>query len=259
MSLYKISEMISTGQLKGEELVWSKGWEKWIPLRDVEIFSAVFEKLNSQEPTASVLDEEEERAPLEKNALDSSTAPKAWMRFWARFLDYTWYLLILGFLVSLFAPHEVLLQHFAQSPGAQILVNVFVFLLFVPIEAYMLARFGKTPGKAFLGIRMQSELGGLPTFKQALYRSLTVCIRGVFFWIPIVSIFVMMLSRFRLIQMGQTIWDEEAKTFLVQENVPSWRIGGLIFIVILLLVLFVYSSFMTQQLLEQWSTSEQKN
>lgn len=54
-------------------------------------------------------------------------------------------------------------------------------IIWIPIEAAMIARWGTTPGKALLGIRVLQQTGGYPTYAQAVGRSVGVWVLGLTF------------------------------------------------------------------------------
>src|SRR5437667_8868679 len=84
---FQIIEGIREGRLQGDELVWRVGLQDWQPLRAVtefESFWPLSEEMRLQAEHARML----ARAELDR--------PRPWLRFWARMLDYFWFMLVLG-------------------------------------------------------------------------------------------------------------------------------------------------------------------
>lgn len=105
-----------------------------------------------------------------------------WRRFFARTLDYA----LLNALVSFVM---VVVLRVRPLPGdfVDALIVIGSAALFVPIEAFLLSRWGTTPGKLAMGIRLESIQGGNLGFQAALDRSLLVYQAGMGFRIPVVE------------------------------------------------------------------------
>jgi uncharacterized RDD family membrane protein YckC len=212
---FHIIEGIRDERLKGDELVWRLGMEEWRPLRtmqEFEDFWPVSEDTRLQAEAARNL----ARAELDR--------PRPWMRFWARVLDYMWFSLTLVLVVGSWLPamppprnmpllEQLLLESLALLP----------LLLYVPVEAWMLSRFGSTPGRALLCVQVRRLDGGLPTFTQALRRSFQVYVRGLALGLPLVYLVAMMWSRVTLLQRGATPWDETNETRVEHGEPEIWR------------------------------------
>lgn len=121
-----------------------------------------------------------------------------WRRWLARWLDY----LLWGSLVSVvwgvFLRIRPLLGDFGTT-----LLNIAAMALLIPVEALLLHRFGTTPGKYIMGIRLEYIQGGNLPYDEALYRSLRVYTGGAGLGIPIVNLF---LYIFRYCQLTGRSW-----------------------------------------------------
>src|SRR5690349_20304317 len=84
----------------------------------------------------------------------------SWPCFLARIVDYSLLYTLLAFGVS-FLP-------FFLGTCASIVLGIAVPFLWIPIEAYCLSRYGRTPGYALFCLRVQKQKGGNLSFKQAL-------------------------------------------------------------------------------------------
>lgn len=105
-----------------------------------------------------------------------------WRRYIARGLDYSlWNGLILYILVVIIRLRPVP----EGVPGT--LLTIASTALFIPVEAMMLHKFGTTPGKLAMGIRLEYYQGGNLPFSEALERSWQVFIRGMGLGIPLVE------------------------------------------------------------------------
>lgn len=106
-----------------------------------------------------------------------------WRRYIARTVDY----MLFGGLVELIL---FVVLRIRPIPGeiVSILIGCGCVLLFAPLEALMLSKWGTTPGKWAMGIRLEYIQGGNLPYAEALYRACRVWY-GVGFGIPYVALF----------------------------------------------------------------------
>jgi uncharacterized RDD family membrane protein YckC len=213
---FHIIEGIREGRLKGDELLWHVGMPDWQPLRTVrefEEFWPVSEETRLQAEAARSI----ARAELDR--------PRPWIRFWARTLDYLWFSQVFMLVLVPFLPHttapsaEVPLL----GPVWMVVVAILSRLLYVPLEAWLLSRFGSTPGRALLLVLVRRLDGGLPDFRQALRRSFQVYVQGIALQLPYVDLIAMLWARMRLLRHGATPWDEANQTRVEHGEPEPWR------------------------------------
>ena len=136
-------------------------------------------------------------------------------RILARFID-TWVLGFVGsFLVIVIwtllfgAMSEELANNRAFSSWLAVLSMA---ILDVPCTKL----WGRTPGKALLGIRVQSTTGdGVLTWNQASKRAMLVWVRGLALGIPLVWLVTASVAMRRVTRTGLASWDEAASTRVV--------------------------------------------
>lgn len=105
--------------------------------------------------------------------------------------------------------------------------------LFVPwfaVEAWLLHRFGTTPGKWLLGIQVVNEDGTRLTLKSSIWRSIRVWIAGVGFGWGLLSVLCQAMSWFTARKIGKPVWDYmgQHKITVVPHN--GFKIIALIFL-----------------------------
>ncbi len=227
-SQFNVIERIRDGTLKGDELAWHMGISEWKPLRELHEFSDYWK------PTPEIIAEAEHVRQVARMALDT---PQPWLRFWARTMDYVWFSMLFSMLLNLLLPQTsawieaaranlMLGQAITQAQTIfLILFPTAMFLLFVPLEALWLSRRGTTPGKSLLRIQIRRLDGALPTFHQALLRSLLVFVKGTFLCLilPFPQLFIMSWCRIRLVQLGTTSWDEQTSLRVEHGEPEPWR------------------------------------
>ncbi|MFZ4767319.1 MAG: RDD family protein [Roseimicrobium sp.] len=230
-SQFYIIEAIRDGSLSGGELVWHQGLGDWCALRGLEDFSSYWQ------PTPAVIEAAESARRVARAELDR---PRPWLRFWARVVDYAWFTFALSMLAAMAVPSAVL-PALQQMMVMHVPVDAVALLLYVPLEAWMLSRWGTTPGRALLRIRVRRLDDGVPQFAQALKRSFQVFVQGMALSLPLLSLFAMAWSRLRLHQKGVTAWDEQNETRVEHGEPEIWRLLALVALV-LGLVLMVAAS-----------------
>lgn len=85
--------------------------------------------------------------------------------------------------------------------------------------------FGVTPGKALLGLRIVSEAGGKPTWRQSAIRTALVWTTGLALAIPFASIVTGVFGYMTLQRDGVTFWDSAARLYVEKKPVGVWRWG----------------------------------
>ncbi len=212
-SVFYIVQGIREGRLHGPEHVWRKGMEDWVPLRELEDFTSYWP------PSPEMLAQAEAARTLARTELDR---PQPWLRFWARMLDLIFYVFALAFILTAVAPEPT--QYWAiWAAQHHVPVEPFILLLYIPLEAWVLSRYGTTPGKSLLCIQIRTLAGGLPTFSQAVHRTTQMCLRGLAMGLYVLPLFSMLWWKVRLARHPVTTWDERAETRVEHGEPESWR------------------------------------
>ncbi len=164
----------------------------------------------------------------------SHTPPNPWIRFLARFFDYSLFFTAIRLLILSFQPHFSFRAIDSFVPVE--------FLAWVPLEALLLSTWGTTPGKWLLHIQMRFGRTGKPDFKLAFRRSILVWIRGLGLAIPFINLFCFLVAYNRLKLTQTTSWDRDLNIHVSYAPIHRWRIG-LAASVAVLGLLFYYLPF----------------
>lgn len=121
-----------------------------------------------------------------------------WLRYFARILDYGLWNAFIQFILIVIVRMRPIPGNFLSS-----LITIVSTALFVPVEAWMLHKFGTTPGKWAMGIRLEYYQGGNLPYSEALNRSLNVYVCGAGLSIPVVQ---MVLYILRYCQLTGRSW-----------------------------------------------------
>jgi hypothetical protein len=134
-----------------------------------------------------------------------------WIRFIARFFDYSLFFTFL---------------HIVSSPISLPGIGRFIpieYLAWVPIESLLLMTWGTTPGKWLLQIELKKAYANRLSFSAAFRRSLSVYFRGIGMGIPIINVLCMLNAFYRLRIFKSTTWDQDAGTFILHRPLTKWR------------------------------------
>jgi uncharacterized RDD family membrane protein YckC len=230
---FEVRRKISDGELTADTHAWHEGMDQWKPLSQIDLFRREFELL--KEPV---------KPDPEPPAADSPTPPPLpakpvyARRFWARWLDLTLYsgLWWLGMWTA------------GQNIEAALLNPWIMFLHYVPwfaLEPVLIHRFGTTPGKWMLGLRVENLDGSQLDLAAASRRSLRILFTGVGFGWGLLAVFCQIISYFVSRRLGTTLWDQTGGHRVASAPLKPWRIIVLPFLYFLalqmqLIVVFPY-------------------
>jgi|GEM_PF-433817 len=212
---FAIIDRIREGSVSREDLVWRQGMAEWLPLGQVDEFDGYWP------PSAEEIAVQEEEQFREVESLIHQQ-PHPWRRFWARMLDYVWYIGLIVFTLGVILGDSVTTwaEWVAKS---YIPFEALVMMLYIPIEAWCLSTFGRTPGRILMKLQVESVDGNRASFKQALVRSVHVYVKGLGCWLPLLSLFMMSWSRIQLLRDGVSSWDKACATRVMSKPMERWR------------------------------------
>lgn len=242
-----IISLVQMGEITPDTKGWHAGCPQWMPLRELPAlvdFLAAPSKNNKETPqevAAPLEPSPAEKAPLPsglppilpKATHQQNTTPQAPQivevypataaaRLAARFVDTALYAAIaLG--IAYMLKLEYNSYYTPSSPS--------FWLPMVALEAFCLNRFGTTPGKLLMGIRLAS-LVGVPriSYGRALLRSALVFFLGTGLMMFPVGLVMMLFSYWNLRSRGICLWDARATTIPVQpsKSGPKRFLGAII-------------------------------
>ncbi len=264
-SIFKVGDLLESGEITPETLAWHRELPGWIPLRDVPALEAALGRDRDRKPEPPPLPEvspphaqELAGAPLpaveafmpslERTELQS----RPFLRFWARMFDYMVVSVIVFQASDLSIPQQIPGEDFAelftrylaemQKPEALVLARTLFFALigWHLIEAVLIHLFATTPGKALFGLRVTTAAGGKVPMLPSLGRSFFVYVMGVgFYQFPFIVI-GMVFSFFRMTSTGKCLWDQQLK--LQVEN-PPLSVVRIVLAICAFFALFLLQSF----------------
>ncbi len=194
---FEVRSRIRSGVLTGETPAWHEGLADWRPLAEISLFENDFDK-----PAGSPTPETETASDLPPPLPQTPPGPPQHLirRFWARWFD-----------LYLYSGFWWLGMWAAGRDIGAVLENLWLILFhYLPwfaIEAFLLNRFGTTPGKWLLGIRVRNDDGSPLALGEATRRSMRVLFLGIGLGWGILALLCQLMAFFTTRRLGKPLWD----------------------------------------------------
>lgn len=188
---FEVRRKIEQGDLAPDTPAWHEGLAAWRPLIEIELFTREFLLASSPPELEPIVVPPPPPLPRVTYYV---------RRFWARWFDLLLYAGLWWF--GIWAV--------GQDISGILLSAWMMVLLYVPwfgIESFLIHRFGTTPGKWLLGMRVVNADGSLLSLSASIIRALRVMFTGVGFGWGLLAIFCQVLSLFTARRLGSPIWD----------------------------------------------------
>lgn len=219
---FEIRRKIENGELPATTPAWHEGLDAWKPLVEIDLFQREFDKPEPV-PDAPYTPPGQARDRAVPPPLPESS--HLIRRFWARWLDLylygaLWWLAMwaagrdIGMILQ---PSWIILFHY---------VPWFV------CETFLLHRFGTTPGKWLLGIKVVNDDGSLLSLAQATRRSSRVLFIGIGFGWLVLALVCQLMSWFTTKRLGRPLWDHAGGHHLETNPLHPGRIVGYVLVLI---------------------------
>jgi uncharacterized RDD family membrane protein YckC len=212
---FEIRHRIESGELSADTPAWHEGLATWRPLGEIDLFHGEFEKEKPKAATESPYASPKEASqppPL-------PSQPHLIRRFWARWLD-----------LYLFAGLWWLGMWISGRDIESTLLNSWIILFqFVPwfvFETILIHRYGTTPGKWLLGIKVVNDDGSLLSLAEATRRSARVLFIGIGFGWGWLALICQLMAWFTTRRIGRPLWDHAGGHRLATTPLDPFRIVG---------------------------------
>ncbi|HSP41809.1 MAG TPA: RDD family protein [Luteolibacter sp.] len=194
---FEVRSRIRAGVLTSETPAWHDGLAEWRPLADIPLFANDFDE-SSSNSTEKPDTDRDQPPPLPQTS--PGPPPHLIRRFWARWFD-----------LYLYSGFWWLGMWAAGRDIGAVLENVwlilFQYLPWFAIEAFLLHRFGTTPGKWLLGIRVRNDDGSPLALGEATRRSMRVLFLGIGLGWGILALLCQLMAFFTTRRLGRPLWD----------------------------------------------------
>jgi len=213
---FEIRRKIEDGELTATVPAWHDGLPGWQPLGEIDLFTREF-SLTPAPP---------EPLPIEPPPVPENSPPPATpklsqygRRFLARWFD-----------LHLFAGIWWLAMWASGRDIAATMMNPWIMILqFIPwfiLEAFLLHRFGFTPGKWLLGLQVSNLDGSLMSLSESLRRAGRVLFTGIGFGWSLLAVFCQLLSLYTAKRLGKPLWDHLGHHQVIRTPFQPLRIIG---------------------------------
>lgn len=240
---FEVRKKIEAGELAATTPAWHEGLPAWKPLVEISLFEREFDRLIAAAEAPDAPPGQASDAPVPPPLPEQLFSLR---RFWARWLDLYMFAGLWWF--AMWAT--------GRDIGAA-LSNVWVIMLFyVPwfvVETILLHRFGTTPGKWLLGIRVVNNDGSHLNLADATRRSARVLFVGIGFGLDIVTMVCQLMAYFTTKRLGRPIWDHAGGHRVIVAPLSPLRIVA--FVIILFVSLQLRAVVVFPYLIEETAKS----
>lgn len=197
---FEIRGKIENRELDPSTPAWHEGLAEWMPLHKISLFESAFRRAEEEIiPPTSAQSPQDGPPPVPSTPAIPSAFP--FRRFWARWLD-----------LYLFAALWWMIMWAVGRDIEATLRNQWIMLfLYVPwfvAETFLLHRFGTTPGKWLLGLKVVNEDGSLLSLAAATRRSSRVLFLGIGFGWDLISLICQIIAFVVTKKLGRPLWDQ---------------------------------------------------
>lgn len=166
-------------------------------------------------------------APPSANVDLAAPMPTAgpWRRYLARSLDLAIMCALLIYpMFVLMGARESFALAVAKYAGNEHIIGVLLVPVLIVMEAVVLGLFGRTPGKALLGVRIRDEGGAPLSFAAYLARNVRVWFAGLGIGIPLVAL-ITQIRQYKRLKSGQPAsYDAARKTQVEGSPIAAVRV-----------------------------------
>ncbi|MFI5323499.1 MAG: RDD family protein, partial [Thermodesulfobacteriota bacterium] len=234
-------DIIDSGEIKRDTLLWTDSMQDWSPASQVQQFSMHFPPIPPPLPS----EKKEIKKPNTTSIPFISNLPKEedanqirpWVRYFARFFDISIFSILLGIIIGIINPKF--------TDGYNIIFVLIPLLLWVFVEPIFLSSYAVTPGKYFLNTRVVDSIGINLTYYAALKRSCKVWFLGLACGIPLISLITLAAAHHKLTKTGKTTWDEDGNFIVEHKKIGQFKMLTFITLMIIILILIFWAR--TQQ------------
>ncbi len=219
---YDIRSRIQHEELDAETRVWHEGLAGWTELGQLDLFRDEFVGRSAAPAPPELPQGYLERASATK-AKSKSPQPYFGRRFWARWMDLSVYSAVwwLGMYVG------------GREIGEAIRNPWMLLSMYVPwfmLEAWLIHRFGTTPGKWLLGLKVRNDDESSLSLKASIWRSTRVMVTGIGFGWGLLSILCQGMSWFTTKRIGRPIWDYLGNHKVIGTSLNPFKIAAVVFL-----------------------------
>lgn len=219
---FEVRRKIENGELPASTPAWHEGLDAWRPLVEIDLFSREFDKPASAPDSPYAPPAQAPDQPVPPPLPDQ---PHLVRRFWARWLD-----------LYLYAGVWWIAMWLAGRDIGMILQHQWIILLhYVPwfvLETFLLHRFGTTPGKWLLGLKVVNHDGSLLSLAASTRRCARVLFIGLGFGWGILALICQAMSWITTKRLGRPLWDHAGGHRLEATPLSPFRLVAYVFILI---------------------------
>ena len=218
---FEVRRRISAGEWNENTPAWHEGMKEWGGLGGIEYFKREFQ--NEPEPAKP--------SPLDDSVAEKNSGPRVvpaidnklhlGRRFWARWFDLYLYEGI--WWIGMWAS--------GRDIGAlldQTWIMILHFLPWFALEVVLLHRFGMTPGKWLMSLKVLNRDGLRMSLAESMRRSWRVYFIGIGMGWGLLALICQLMALVGVKRLGMPIWDHAGGHHVVAERMRGARVGAFV-------------------------------
>jgi RDD family protein/uncharacterized protein DUF4339 len=158
---------------------------------------------------------------------ERDSTPHPWHRWFARLLDLYMLALVAGIILGIVG----------SVPSGDLVWAILSPAFLALVEPFFLSKFGSTPGKKLLNIRVTEPSGARLTLSRAFARSWKTWSVGMGFGIPLVTLFTLANQHSHLKRDGVATYDATLGTRVSHGPIGAGRVLGIIIVGVVMISL----------------------
>lgn len=195
---FEVRRRIEKGELHADTPVWHEGLPTWQPLRSISLFEHEFDK-----PIETSGIEDPYQPPVDTGSLPPPLPTQTFIyrRFWARWCDLHIYSAVWWFALWLAGRN---IGDLMMDPW----ISMLHYIPWFALEAFLIHRFGTTPGKWLLDLSVHNPDGRNLDLTQSIRRASRVMFFGIGLGWYLLTLICQVMAFVTTRRLGRSLWDQ---------------------------------------------------
>lgn len=208
---FEVRRRIEKGELHADTPVWHEGLPTWQPLQSISLFEHEFDK-----PIEISGIEDPYQPPVDTGSLPPPLPTQTFIyrRFWARWCDLHLYSAIWWFALWLAGRN---IGDLMMDPW----ISMLHYIPWFALEAFLIHRFGTTPGKWLLDLSVVNPDGGNLNLTESIRRASRVMFFGIGLGWYLLTLICQVMAFVTTRRLGKSLWDQAGGHQVIGQQVQA--------------------------------------
>jgi uncharacterized RDD family membrane protein YckC len=218
---FEVRRRINASEWNENTPAWHEGMKEWGTLGEIECFRREFQQESEAEKSPTRDESALEKTSVQPDYSNASGRLHLGRRFWARWFDLylyegIWWMAIWAMGADIGAVLD------------QTWLMIFHFMPWFVLEIVMLQRFGTTPGKWLMGLRVLNRDGSRMNVSESMRRAWRVYFIGIGMGWGLLALICQLMALAGVKRFGMPIWDHAGGHQVIAEPLRGARVGAFV-------------------------------